>query len=344
MRHFVLSAVILLTISNSYATAGSWAKAMFGQLEHDFGSVPGGADVRHEFVVTNLYDVPVRISGLKRTCGCTLITLDGTAVLNAKITQTDNSKILKTLQPGERATIAVKLDTRNFLHRKSSQITVYFDQPRVAEVRLITRSFIRQDVVLNPGTIQFGTGTRRHLEPQQLDIEYAGRRDWQIVEVVSHNPALEITYDELYRRPGRIGYRLSVAVKPSTQAGTLRDTVLIHTNDPATREVPVLVEGQLLPELIITPSELKFGSIQPMQQTKRLVLIRGRKPFRILKVDGQDEQFEFEFSSRAQKLHTVRVEFKGSTDPGTYQRLFRIATDLPGEVVAQLNASVSVVH
>jgi hypothetical protein len=47
----------------------AWADKLFGapaNLVHDFGTVPGGAQLYHDFVITNIYAVPIEITGVHR--------------------------------------------------------------------------------------------------------------------------------------------------------------------------------------------------------------------------------------------------------------------------------------
>jgi hypothetical protein len=46
-----------------------WAAKLFGSptnLVHDFGSVPRGAQLHHDFVMTNIYAVPIEITNVRR--------------------------------------------------------------------------------------------------------------------------------------------------------------------------------------------------------------------------------------------------------------------------------------
>jgi hypothetical protein len=46
----------------------AWAAKMFGppvNLVHDFGTVPRGATLRHDFVMTNIYAVPIEIASIR---------------------------------------------------------------------------------------------------------------------------------------------------------------------------------------------------------------------------------------------------------------------------------------
>lgn len=45
-----------------------WAEKLFGgqaNLHHDFGAVPHGARLHHDFVITNIYAVPIEITSVR---------------------------------------------------------------------------------------------------------------------------------------------------------------------------------------------------------------------------------------------------------------------------------------
>ena len=340
MRHFASVLAVWCASWCSFAAAGPWTEGLFSELRHDFGSVPRGADVRHTFVLSNNTGAPIRISGMHRTCGCTQITLDDKIVLDQNIQQNSESKVIG---PDQTVRIGVVLDTRKFIGNKSAEITLIFDQPALAEVRLTVSSFIRQYIVLNPGAVQFGTLTRGQELTKALEIEYAGQSDWRIQNVTSSNSNLELKYDETVRSPGHIGYKLTVTLKPDAPAGSIRDTLIVETNDPVSSKVPVLVSAQVQPDLIVTPSSLSFGNVKPGQTVTRNVLLRGKKPFRVTQVNGADGRFQFEGTDSAQSFHKLTVRFVGDDQSGTVDSTFRIETDLPDDPWAEIKASVQVV-
>ena len=51
--------------------AAAWADRMFPENRHDFGPVPRGAKVKHDFVLINRLAEPVTILNLRPSCGCT---------------------------------------------------------------------------------------------------------------------------------------------------------------------------------------------------------------------------------------------------------------------------------
>jgi hypothetical protein len=340
MMRFAAALLGLVTWSSS-AMAGSWADGLFSELRHEFGSVPRGSDQRCTFVLTNTTDGPVRITGMSRTCGCTEITLDDKVVLDQNNKQNRENKVIPA---GQEARIGVVLDTRSFVGSKSAEITVSFDQPSHNDVRLTVNSFIRQDIVLNPGAIQFGSLPHGQEVVKELDIEYAGTANWQVLSITNSNPHLGAKHVEIYRKPGQVGYRLTVTLKPTAPAGIIRDAIVVETNDTNAPQFPVIVTGQVQPDLIVTPSNLTMGTVKPGQSITRQVLLRGKKPFHVTGVEGGVESFRVEKPEGSQAFHKVIVRFAGSDEPGTHESTFKIQTDLADESTAEFKATVQVVR
>jgi hypothetical protein len=341
MKRSITAFLLCLCIGSSNACAGTWADGLFSELRHEFGNIPRGSDQRCSFILSNTSDAPVRITGLSRTCGCTQITLDDKVVLDQNI---KNSRENRVVLPGQALQLGVVLDTRSFIGPKSAEIIVSFDQPTHADVRLTVNSFIRQDIVLNPGAIQLGTVSHGQDAVKELDIEYAGTANWQILSITKPNPYLDVKVEETYRKPGQLGYKLTVALKPTTPVGIIRDVIMIETNDPGAPQFSVLVTGQVQPDLIVTPSNLTMGTVKPGQSVTRQVLLRGKKPFQVLAVQGGAESFQIEKPEGAQSFHRVIVRFAGSDEPGTRECTFKIQTDLADESAAEFKAVVNVVR
>jgi len=113
---------------------------MFATTSHDFGTVARGQRTEFEFVLENLYVEDVHIASVRASCSCT--------------TPEIKTDTLKTHQKGA---ILAKYNTAAFLGPKGATLTVIFDKPFWAEVQLNVRGFIRSDVLLQPGSVDFGS-------------------------------------------------------------------------------------------------------------------------------------------------------------------------------------------
>ena len=91
----------------------------------------------------------------------------------------------------------------------------------------------RQDVVFNPGELDFGNVARGQTPTRHVDVEYAGTLDWKVTEIVkSAGAPFELKVDALPVQPGQIarrGYRIFATLKSDAMAGTrLNELSLCH--------------------------------------------------------------------------------------------------------------------
>ncbi|MEE3367800.1 MAG: DUF1573 domain-containing protein [Planctomycetota bacterium] len=291
----------------------SWARKMFATNAHDFGVVARGAKAEFAFVLTNHYQEEVHIAGVRTTCGCT----------TPRIT----TKTLKSLEQGA---IIASYNTRSFSGARSATITVLIDRPYRAEVQLQVTGFIRGDVVLQPGLVDFGEVDQGTSARRAVEILYAGRKNWEITKVRTGNPYLKVAIHETLRRSGRVAYELAVELQPSAPSGYLRDTLILETNDREQRGIPLLVEGKVLSPLVVSPGTLFLGDLEPRAMTSAKLVVRGKEPFAIKRIHCPHDGFAFAYSSQKKRLHLVRVTFQAREQAGRVSEEIQIESDLEG--------------
>src|SRR5262249_22804976 len=158
------------------AQGAAWTDALFPESKHDFGMVPRGAKVKHDFPLVNRLGEPVTILGLRPSCGCT-----------------SGRASAATVAVGQTAVIEAEMDTRNFVGPKSTVlfVTLVTASGREGEARLGVSSNILSDLVLNPGSIDFGTVRRGQAPTQLLTIERIKAPEWRFLRMVSASRALD---------------------------------------------------------------------------------------------------------------------------------------------------------
>lgn len=312
IRH-ALIAIILGLVSVNTVSAQAWAEKMFKEgLVHDFGVVPKGAQLFHRFNITNIYAVKMEIVTIRSGCGCVSATSS-----------------VKVLEPRESATIDVTMDARRFSGPKTVivYITVGPEYISTAEIRVTGNS--RSDVVFNPGQITFGVVTQGQKSEQTIEVEYAGSQDWQITEVIAKDTPLEATFKENYRRPGQVGYQVSVTLKSNAPAGNLKEFIHLKTNDASTPLLAVLVEATIQSSLSVSPSVLSLGTIKPEESLTRRVVVRASKPFKVLSVEGLGEGIELGTPPAVEPAMVQTVTFKCVIkQEGQFKKQLKIKTDL----------------
>ncbi len=329
-----LVGLVLATLGASPvpAQANSWADRMFTELGHDFGPVPRGAVVRHNFVLTNKFNEAITILDIRASCGCTSGRASATSVA-----------------AGQQANIEAQMDTRNFVGRKATKLTVTFltASGQSAEVQLAVVSNILPDIVLNPGTVDFGTISRGQSPKLVMTIERVNSPQWKF-ERMSASPrllsAIDARLDELERSPNRVAYQLTVTLKPDAQAGYLRDEIRIVTNDASSPVVPVLVTAQVQGTLTATPAMLQMGRAG-VDGAKGRYLVRAAKPFTIKSIEGNGDGFTLSVDDvKSKTLHVLTVSYdpKAGNIRGDLRRAFKVVTDLTEEAPIEVQASLRV--
>jgi hypothetical protein len=309
--------------------AQQWAKDMFKtKLSHDFGTLARGAKAQFAFTFENIYLEDVRILKVHTSCGCAGIKYP--------------TKEIKTYGTGK---ILVTVDTRSFLGRKDATLTVVFDKPFHAEVPLQIHSYIRSDIVFQPGEVQFGSVEQGKGAKRKVTINYAGRDDWRIKSVRSPRPYIETELKEVRRGMGRVAYDLWVSLKPDAPAGYLSERLILETNDgnPQKAKVPLAVGGVIKSDLTVRPATLTFLAMTGGQEIRRNVVVQGTRPFRVTGVTCEDRRIHCRVSEAVRKLQLIPIVFSPGDKPGKKNTEIRITTDLGKERVLKVNVHTEVV-
>ncbi len=308
----------------------AWSDALFAEKGHDFGPVPRGATVRHDFVLTNRLQEPITILDIRASCGCTT-----------------GKASTSTVAPGQAAVVEAVMDTKNFVGPKATTLFVNVATAggRQAEARLNVSATILSDVVLNPGTIDFGAVAKGQTPTKVLTVDRVGLPSWRAERMVSACRAINASLVETTRNATTVGYTLTVSLKPDAPSGTIRDEIRILTNDRETASIPILVTAQVRGDLSVKPSLLPLGNATSAGGVQGRFLVTSSKPFAIQAVEGSGDGFRVGLTDNARKtLHVVTVSYRPEegTTRGDLRHVFRIVTDLPGEPPVEVAATLHV--
>ena len=312
--------VLLLGMGLVSAQNGEWGDKLFAQggTTHNFGSVAHGAVLNYRFPMTNIYAVPLHITGTRVSCGC--------------VTVTPSKQVL---QPRETGYVDVTMDARRFTGQKTVSIYITVGPQFTSTATLQVSAVSRPDVVFNPGHVNFGVVSLGQTPTQTIDVEYAGALEWKLNGIAEHKAPLDVKYSELYRRPGQVGYRLQVALKPDAPAGPFKHELLLQTNDPASLLVPLLAEGTIQAALSVVPPAVKLDGARPGVEALQRVFVNGNggKLFRITGVDGLPNGLTADFASVPAPVQVLTLKWKPS-GPGPLKADLKVKTDLDGGATA----------
>lgn len=314
MFHPILSSFAVILMAASTLSAQDWARKLLATTEHDFGSVARGAKAEYLFTITNNLQSDVHIASVRSSCGCTT-----PSIANDK----------RTLKTYEMGAILAHLNSDTHVGQRAATLTVTFDQPYYAEVQLQIRALVHTDILMEPASLQFGTVEQGKAAEAQVRIYRADYPEWQIQDVRLSDPNLQGEAVLLARQGAQVWYDLKVRLSPKAPPGYISDHALLTTNDPRMGRIPVQVEGQVRPNVVISPADLFLGVVHSGQKVTKPLVVRADKPFRIKAITGDKASFEIpEPAGEAKLVHVVPVTFVAGSEIGKVVKTIHIDTDI----------------
>src|SRR4051794_20875584 len=196
--------LLALGLAAGSAGAANWADAMFEELSKDFGSVPRGPLLTHQFKVTNNRGdgKPVVITNVRVSCGCV-----------------SASAVKTVLQPGEESAILARMDTTRFVGVKNVTIYVQFSQPAFEEVRLWVQANGRDDFMVSPDAFSFGVVKRAAAPTQSVTVTFYGDGNSSITDVRTESNYIQPSATLLHRRANEAAYQITTKVRWDAPVG-----------------------------------------------------------------------------------------------------------------------------
>jgi Protein of unknown function (DUF1573) len=319
-----------LSTTSAPAVQPDWVTRVFPDRAHDFGVVARGSQVRYSFPVVNRTDLEVRIVDWKTKCGCTNVRVGS-----------------KVIPPGTQTTVEATIDTTRFVGHKASGLTLVLDRPFVTNVDLNMTCYIRTDITLTPGLVDFGI-VRPSEKPAtaSLTLTYAGgHSNWEIVDMKTRSAKVKIIAKEVARfADGRIQWSLTATLEPGLPNGLFRDEVSVITNDSQAQTIPISVVANLQSAVSVSPSIINFGSLKPGQSASKVVRVRSASAFSITRLSGSESALQaVEEKPGAAADHLVNVILKAPDATGPFHAVLEVESDMKDEPPAKIKAFATIV-
>jgi hypothetical protein len=340
MRNAVLALGLVLASAGPIGAQAAWGDKLFlakGITSHDFGTVARGTQLQHRFLIKNIYKVPLDITNIRVSCGCVTVKPKGYSEF---VPATNLTAPVLSLKPNEESYLDINMDARRFTGHKMVSVYVTVGPQFISTATLQVTAVARQDVVFNPGSVDFGIVQAGQTPTQILEVAYSGNLPWRIEEVVKNASApFKVKVEEVRREPpgrigraGRVGYRFEITLKDNAPPGAFKQEIILKTNDPNSPTLTVAVDGTVQASLMVTPKIVRMGSVKAGDNMEQRVIVSGSRPFRILGVDGLESGLTVEVANEAKTRHTLAIRYE-PTKAGELHKLLLIRTYLNRESV-----------
>jgi len=323
-----LTLAILMAKTGLHAPGQDWVNSIFPDRNHEFGTVAKGSKLRYSFKVVNVTDKELHIAGYETKCGCTDVKIGA-----------------DTIPPGTQTTIEATLDTTNFTGLKPSGLTLVIDRPSPARVELNMTCFIRADVTLQPGQLDFGSVKRTDGPSQTMNLQYlGGNADFRVTGSQHHSPRLKVKITEESRANGQANYKIVANLEPTGPLGFYKDQITLKTNDPASPEIPIFVTGQIQGLLSASPSVMNLGQVAKGALVQKTVILKSEKPFVVKETKASKGEVTVAASNPPadQPVRTLNITYKAPDKPGPDHAVLEITSDIPEEPPARINLFATV--
>jgi hypothetical protein len=335
MRRLLISWIAWSALSLGMGAAcraqSDWLTSVFPERAYDFGTVARGSQIRHAFPIINTTGEDIRIADWRTKCGCTDVKVGA-----------------RVIPPGTQTTVEATINTTNFQGYKPSGLTLILDRPTFLQVDLNITCFIRGDIVMNPGQVDFGVWRRSATLPNaSLTLTYAGGRpDWDIVQIRTRTDKVKAVGKEVGRTvDGQINWQITAILQPGIPNGYFKDQITLFTNDSPALTIPISVVANVQSSVSVTPSIVNLGRVPPGQTITRpnVVHVRARSPFSLARVSASSPALQAEeIKPGASPDHVLNLKLQAPQEPGPFHAILKVETDLKDEPAAQLKVFATV--
>ena len=301
---------------------------------YNFKTVAKGTMPVHRFVLRNPLVEPMHIGEITTSCSCTSL---------------DHDEKKTVLQTYEEFVIPVKLRGDMLTGEKNATITVTLDKPK-AEILLNIKGEIRDDLSVTPDFIDFENVELGTEVSKTLKVTYRGNNTrWFLAGATCENKAIsaDTTLDTQRSGVNVKVFVVNVTLDKSAPNGVINTHLVLISNDAASRrEIPIPIRVAVGTVVTVTPVASSLGILLPGEKSSaKSVLISGKKPFRITKIECDNPAIEIlpkiDSQAKPTERHPLVVSYQNPADgegapdtDSTMRAEVRITTDVPDLAVS----------
>jgi hypothetical protein len=313
--------------ASSPAAPASQPKAVAVEPIKDFGSIPKGDKVNHDFEIRNEGSSTLEITDARPGCGCTVASFD------------------KSVAPGKSGRVHVVFDSGSFNGPVAKGVTVYTNDPANPQIELTLRAKVEPYIAVKPGYARYSIVRGEGKEGTIVQTLYApDGSPMDVVKVDSPFPYLKVGFREA-QEGERLSdvkvkqWRVETTLSSEAPVGPLAGMVTVHTNHAKQKLVEIPVSGFVRPVLAVTPPKADFGRIELKQPHRRSFSVKNfaTEPIKVISVDPPGQGFEAKVESLEEgRNYVVRLTLDPGLPKGPFHKQLTIHTDSPKSPILEV--------
>lgn len=299
----------------------------FDSTEVDLGTIAQFDRVSHVFRFESVGTAPVRITGVKTTCACTI----------PKYTRDP-------LPPGASGTLEVLFEPGSRSGKIEKDIKVSTDDPEHPSLQLVLRCFVRREFWIQPSRIVLES-----LRPgvpvgeRTFRIQWVPELNLHVTSVESTHPSIRILSRQPFEDAETRGEDVTLTVEDweraleETKTTAFTHFVVVKTDHPKYPQTTVPVTGGKFEPVEWSPKVLMLGVVSAaagVEKTVQLSTPRGidleitgfeAPDFIEMSVDSTDRG---DISKPGTNRTVVKIKILPTAPPGPFRETLKIETNL----------------
>lgn len=292
----------------------------------DFGEVPKGQRLEHDYEIRNTGDEDLEITRVVPACGCTVAEYD------------------EVIAPGETGKVHAEINTAVLGERSKRQITVYTNDPERPVVQLAFDALPVPLLDIFPGYARYRT-VRGEDEPALLKqwVYALDGTDFAVTDVESPSPYLDVSFHKAgedeqspkvrERAPGSVQWVVEMQLDyNAAPLGAIAQEVVVHTSHPVAKEIVIPVSGFVRPGMWATPHEVDLGEVEAGEPVRFSVVVKNylTEPVEITGVELDGKKVESTVTEVEEgREFTVWITVEPETAGAPLSGKVRILTNSP---------------
>lgn len=246
----------------------------------DFGEAAQEQIISHEFSIKNVGSVPLEITSVGQSCVCTATIVSG-----------------KIVPPSGRTQILAKYDTKHVRGRQVIDIAIHSNDPDEPVAFATIKGVVAGLTRVSPNYLYFSEIHSSQEVHRIIEVYDPGHGRLQVKKVQASTPFLQTKVHK--QSDSALVAIIDVILKPGLPLGKLNEKIIIETNENESPKTEVLVKGEIVGDLKLSPKQFFFGFVNPgdvAKQTVKLTKI-GNPDLQIVKIEAPNKSIEVEMAT-----------------------------------------------
>ena len=281
----------------------------FDHVSYNFGNIPKGQTVSHDFTFANTGNEKLVITNVQPTYSCTVALTSS-----------------KELLPGAKGAIKVTFDSHGYLGPITKTISIMDNDPAKPSVLLSISGDVVTDVMLSKPALFFGSIKKGEEGQQSIDI-FISNPSVHITSVTSTKPYVKVSTVSQFVSQETI----NVSVLPDAGYGPLNAAIIVLSSSKEQPALLIPVIGNIVGDILLNPDVVDFGVVKAQAEQKKLPVYLYTQPpreFSLTKVTVKPDIVHVKILKQNQGSYKLDLTLKRIKKAGTFQGRITILTTM----------------